>query len=584
MNIHMFLSKRLNQALMMAGVSSVYKIQVHQSSKVQFGDYQVNGIIAIAKRIGIPSYQLAENIAKLINLKGIARKIDIAEPGFINIFLEPSWLESCLTLALFSPRLDIAKMTPKTIVIDYSSPNIAKEMHVGHMRSTIIGDATARVLSFLGHNVIRANHIGDWGMQFGMLIAYLEKAKINYNNNDKKSNDIEIQLSNLESFYCAAKRYYDENPNFAKRVRDCVVKLQQGDKYCRRIWQKLVNITISQNQKIYDRLNVKLTNNDIMGESLYNKMLPSVVADLKSKGLAIESEGATVVYLDEFKSKEGKPKKIIIQKKDGAYLYTTIDIACVKYRCETLKADRIIYCIDSRQHQHLMQVWTIARKAGYIHKSLSLEHHSLGMILGKDKKPFKTRDGDTTKLNELLNEAYARAYHLIIAKNPSMKKDKLEKLTRAVSVGAVKYADLSKNRSTDYVFNWDKMLCFEGNASPYLQYAYARIMSVIKRNGQDKQFITGNIRLKSKQETRLAVCLLQLEEAIIDMAKNGTPHVLCTYLYNLTVLFSLFYKSCRILDASSMELRQSRLQLALLTARTIKQGLDLLGIETVEQM
>lgn len=550
--------------------------QVRQSAKAQFGDYQVNGIMAIGKRLALPTKNLAEKVSSFLNLEGIARKVNIAGPGFINIFLDPRWLETHLTEALVSPRLGVASVAPQTIVVDYSAPNVAKEMHVGHMRSTIIGDASARILTFLGHNVIRANHVGDWGTQFGMLIAYLEKVK--------NCGAEEMQLSSLESFYRAAKQSYDQDPVFAERARSYVVKLQGGDQYCRWMWRQLVDITMAQNQKTYDRLNVTLKQDDVMGESQYNALLPGIVADLKAKKLAVESEDAILVFLEEFKNKDGNPMGVIIQKKDGAYLYTTTDIACAKYRYETLKADRIIYYIDSRQNQHLMQVWSIVRKAGYVPASVPLEHHMFGMMLGKDGKPFKTRTGDTVKLTALLDEALERARRLIAHKNLAMDAHDLENLAQVVGVGAVKYADLSKNRTTDYVFDWDNMLSFTGNTALYIQYAYTRVVSIFKRIGQDEPLPVGEIRLEAEQERQLAVCILQLEEALATAARDGTPHVLCAYLHELAVLFSMFYEHCPVLHAETKTLRHSRLQLAMLTARTLKQGLNLLGIETVERM
>ncbi|MGP4123024.1 MAG: arginine--tRNA ligase [Sodalis sp. (in: enterobacteria)] len=576
MNIQTLLSEKIQQALVTAGANANCKAHVRQSAQTQFGDYQANGIMAIAKELALPPRALAEKVIASLNLNGIARKVDIAGPGFINIFLDPRWLEKHLSETISSPRLGIACVAPQTIVVDYSAPNVAKEMHVGHVRSTIIGDASVRTLTFLGHKVIRANHVGDWGTQFGMLIAYLEKVQ--------DGGEVEMQLSSLESFYRAAKQDYDNDPAFAVRARGYVAKLQSGDNYCRRMWRKLVDVTMAQNQEIYNRLNVTLKPEDIMGESLYNPMLPGIVADLQAKGLAVESEDAIVVFLEEFKNKEGEPMRVIIQKKDGAYLYTTTDIACAKYRYETLKADRIIYYIDSRQHQHLMQAWTIVRKAGYVPESVPLEHHMFGMMLGKNGRPFKTRAGGTIKLTELLEEALERARRLISAKNPAMNDAELEKLAQVVGIGAVKYADLSKSRTTDYIFDWNNMLNFEGDTAPYIQYAYARIASIFKRSSKNKQQLTGDIWLEAKQETQLAVRLLQLEEALVTVARNGTPHVLCAYLYNLAVLFSAFYEHCSILNAKSKVLRQSRLQLSLLTARTLKQGLDLLGIETVEQM
>lgn len=576
MNIQKLLSKKIHQALVAAGAKANCEAQVRRSAKNQLGDYQANGIMAIAKQLGLPPRDLAEKVVYFLDLKDIARKVDIAGPGFINIFLDLHWLENHLTEALSSPHLGVTRVAPQTIVVDYSSPNIAKEMHVGHVRSTIIGDATVRTLMFLGYNVIRANHIGDWGAQFGMLIAYLEKVQ--------DSSKAEIQLSSLDGFYHAAKQHYDKDPAFAERACSYVVKLQRGDRYCHQMWRKLVNITIEQNQKTYDRLNVTLKREDVMGESLYNSMLPGIVADLKEKGLAVESEGAIMVFLEEFKNKKGEPMGVIIQKKDGAYLYTTTDIACAKYRYEMLKADRIIYYIDSRQHQHLMQAWAIVRKAGYVPESVLLEHHMFGMMLGNDGKPFKTRAGSTIKLTKLLDEAQERARHMIATKNPTIKKAVLERLAQVVGIGAIKYADLSKSRTTDYVFNWNTMLSFNGNTAPYIQYAYTRVASIFKRSGKGEQQLAGNIRLETKQETQLAVRLLQLEETIVTVARDGTPHVLCAYLYDLAVLFSTFYEHCPILNAKNKRIRQSRLQLAWLTARTLKQGLNLLGIETVERM
>ncbi|WP_423732667.1 arginine--tRNA ligase [Hafnia paralvei] len=576
MNIQALLSDKVTQALVAAGAPANSEALVRQSAKAQFGDYQANGVMGAAKKLGIAPRQLAEQVLTHLELDGIASKVEIAGPGFINIFLDPAWLAKQVEMALADERLGVAAVKPQTIVVDYSAPNVAKEMHVGHLRSTIIGDASVRTLEFLGHNVIRANHVGDWGTQFGMLIAYLEKMQNEHAN--------EMDLSDLEAFYREAKKHYDEDAEFAERARAYVVKLQGGDEYCREMWRKLVDITMSQNQKNYQRLNVTLTKDDVMGESLYNSMLPGIVADLKAKGLAVESEGATVVFLDEYKNKEGEPMGVIIQKKDGGYLYTTTDIACAKYRYETLGADRVLYYIDSRQHQHLMQAWTIVRKAGYVPDSVSLEHHMFGMMLGKDGKPFKTRSGGTIKLSDLLDEAVERAGKLIAEKNPDLNSDELAKLVEVVGIGAVKYADLSKSRTTDYIFDWDNMLAFEGNTAPYMQYAYTRVSSIFKRAGIDEQSLSGNIVLTEDREKALAARLIQFEETITQVAREGTPHVMCTYLYDLAGLFSSFYEACPILTAESEEQRNSRLQLAALTARTLKTGLDTLGIETVERM
>ncbi|GAA0472736.1 MULTISPECIES: arginine--tRNA ligase [Tatumella] len=576
MNIQAILSEKISQAMISAGAPADCEAQVRQSAKAQFGDYQANGIMAVAKKMGQAPRQLAEQVLNRLDLKGIASKTEIAGPGFINIFLDPQWLAARAEQALASDSLNISPVAPQTIVVDYSAPNVAKEMHVGHLRSTIIGDASVRTLEFLGHKVIRANHIGDWGTQFGMLIAFLEKKQ--------QEQQTEIALSDLEAFYREAKQLYDQDEAFAARARSYVVKLQSGDQYCAQMWKKLVDITMAQNQYNYDRLNVSLTRDDVMGESLYNSMLPGIVADLEQKGLAVESEGAVVVYLDEYRNKEGEPMGVIIRKKDGGYLYTTTDIACAKYRYETLKADRVLYYIDSRQHQHLMQAWTIVRKAGYVPDSVPLEHHMFGMMLGKDGRPFKTRAGGTIKLADLLDEAHERALKLVSDKNPEMSAQELQQLAEVIGIGAVKYADLSKSRTTDYIFDWDNMLAFEGNTAPYLLYAYTRVLSVFRKAGISEQTTEGSIILSQPREAALATRLLQFEETILQVAREGTPHVMCAYLYELAVLFSGFYEHCPILAAEDDATRHSRLKLASLTARTLKCGLDTLGINTVERM
>ncbi|HEM6694564.1 TPA: arginine--tRNA ligase [Citrobacter koseri] len=577
MNIQALLSEKVSQAMIVAGAPANCEPQVRQSAKVQFGDYQANGMMAVAKKLGMAPRQLAEQVLTHLDLNGIASKVEIAGPGFINIFLDPAFLAEHVQQALASERLGVAKPAKQTVVIDYSAPNVAKEMHVGHLRSTIIGDAAVRTLEFLGHHVIRANHVGDWGTQFGMLIAWLEK--------QQQENAGEMALADLEGFYRDAKKHYDEDEAFAERARNYVVKLQGGDPYFLDMWRKLVDITMTQNQITYNRLNVTLTRDDVMGESLYNPMLPGIVADLKAQGLAVESEGATVVFLDEYKNKEGEPMGVIIQKKDGGYLYTTTDIACAKYRYETLHADRVLYYIDSRQHQHLMQAWTIVRKAGYVPDSVPLEHHMFGMMLGKDGKPFKTRAGGTVKLADLLDEALERARRLVAEKNPDMPADELEKLANAVGIGAVKYADLSKNRTTDYIFDWDNMLALEGNTAPYMQYAYTRVLSVFRKAEIDESALfSAPVVIREDREAQLAARLLQFEETLTVVAREGTPHVMCAYLYDVAGLFSGFYEHCPILSAENEEVRNSRLKLAQLTAKTLKLGLDTLGIETVERM
>ncbi|AET15534.1 TPA: arginine--tRNA ligase [Pasteurella multocida] len=577
MNIQSILSHKIQQAMIASGADTQSDALVRQSAKVQFGDYQANGIMAAAKKLGRNPREFAQQVIEQLDLSEIAEKIEIAGPGFINLFLDKNWLAEQISLAVNDDKLGIQATETQTVVADYSSPNVAKEMHVGHLRSTIIGDAVVRTLEFLGNKVIRANHVGDWGTQFGMLIAYLEKVE-----NESAS---EMELSDLEAFYRAAKEHYDSDPVFAEKARNYVVKLQSGDEYCRTMWKKLVDITMQQNQHNYDRLNVTLTEKDVMGESLYNPMLSDIVADLKQQGLAVEDEGAFVVYLDEFKNKEGEPMGVIVQKKDGGFLYTTTDIAAAKYRYETLKADRALVFSDTRQSQHMQQAWLITRKAGYVPDSFQLEHKNFGMMLGKDGKPFKTRTGGTVKLADLLDEAVERATQLIQEKSTALSAQEKAAVIEAVAIGSVKYADLSKNRTTDYVFDWDNMLSFEGNTAPYMQYAYTRIRSIFNRSELNEQDLSESpVVLSNEKERLLAIKLLQFEEAIQFVAKEGTPHVLCTYLYELAGAFSSFYEHCPILNNEDEQIKRSRLKLALLTEKTLKQGLDLLGIKTVDKM
>ena len=577
MNIQSILSEKIKQAMIAAGADAQCEALVRQSGKVQFGDYQANGIMPAAKKLGLNPREFAQSVLDKAELQDIAEKTEIAGPGFINIFLKDTWLADNISRAVQDPKLGVHNPEKQTVVVDYSSPNVAKEMHVGHLRSTIIGDAVVRTLEFLGNHVIRANHVGDWGTQFGMLIAYLEKME-----NEHAS---EMELSDLEAFYRAAKKHYDEDPVFAEKARNYVVKLQSGDEYCRTMWQKLVKITMQQNQHNYDRLNVTLTDKDVMGESLYNPMLPGIVEDLKKQGLAVEDDGALVVYLDEFKNKDGDPMGVIVQKKDGGFLYTTTDIAAAKYRYETLKANRALVFSDTRQSQHMQQAWLITRKAGYVPDSFQLEHKNFGMMLGKDGKPFKTRSGDSVKLADLLDEAIERAGVLISQKSTALSEQEKADVIEAVGIGSVKYADLSKNRTTDYVFDWDNMLSFEGNTAPYMQYAYTRIRSIFNRSQIALSEVEqAQLSITDEKERALAIKLLQFEEAVQVVGKEGTPHVLCAYLYELAGVFSSFYEHCPILNNDDQQVKLSRLKLALLTERTLKQGLDLLGIKTVEKM
>ncbi|MDC5703624.1 arginine--tRNA ligase [Vibrio europaeus] len=577
MNIQALINDKVSQALEAAGAPAGSPAAVRQSAKPQFGDYQANGVMGVAKKLGTNPREFAQKVLDVLDLEGIASKTEIAGPGFINIFLSEEFLAKQADVALADARLGVAAEEQKTIVADYSAPNVAKEMHVGHLRSTIIGDAVVRTLEFLGHKVVRANHIGDWGTQFGMLIANLERVQ-------KESGEVSMELSDLEAFYRESKKLYDEDEEFAVRARNYVVKLQSGDEYCAEMWKKLVDVTMVQNQRNYDRLNVSLTRDDVMGESMYNDMLPGIVADLKQQGLAQEDDGAQVVFLDEYKNKDGEAMGVIIQKRDGGFLYTTTDIACAKYRYETLGADRVLYFIDSRQHQHLMQAWTIVRKAGYVPEEVSLEHHAFGMMLGKDGRPFKTRAGGTVRLADLLDEAEERAIKLIESKNADLASEEKANIAKTVAMAAVKYADLSKHRTTDYVFDWDNMLAFEGNTAPYMQYAFTRVSSIFAKAGISMDELSGEIKVIEEKEKALIAKLLQFEEAVQSVAREGQPHIMCSYLFELAGQFSSFYEACPILSNEDESVKQSRLKLAALTAKTIKQGLSLLGIDTLERM
>ncbi len=549
-------------------------IQVENAKDKTHGDFASNIAMMLAKPAGMKPRDLAEKLIAALPADEQVSKVEIAGPGFLNFFQNTQALAARLDAALADPKLSTHKAGPiQRTVVDLSAPNLAKEMHVGHLRSTIIGDGVANVLEFLGDTVIRQNHVGDWGTQFGMLLAYLQE--------QPAASD---ELSDLEDFYRAAKKRFDESQEFAERARGLVVKLQAGDAECLSLWTKFKDISLSHCQKVYDLLNVKLTPADVMGESAYNDDLANVVADLKATGLLVESNGAQCVFLEEFKTAEGTPLPVIVQKAGGGYLYATTDLAAIRYRSKVLKADRALYFVDQRQALHFQQVFEVARKAGFVHDGMQLEHMGFGTMNGADGRPFKTRDGGTVKLIDLLDEAKERAYALVKEKNPELAEDELRTIAKAVGISAVKYADLSKHRASDYSFNFEQMLSFEGNTAPYLLYAYTRVAGVFRKLGTPFDASKGQIVLQAPQETELAARLAQFGEILNNVAEKGTPHVLCAYIYDLAGLFSSFYENCPILGADNADQQQSRLRLAALTGRTLKQGLDLLGLETLERM
>jgi arginyl-tRNA synthetase len=463
-------------------------------------------------------------------------------------------------------------------VIDYSSPNLAKEMHVGHLRSTIIGDAIARVLEFNGDHVIRQNHVGDWGTQFGMLIAELE---------DKMGggDSAEIALKDLEQFYQASKKRFDDDEAFADRARNYVVRLQSGEQDILKLWEQFRQVSLSHSDDIYRTLNVTLEAANVRGESAYNDELAPIVDELKSNALAVEDDGALVVFLQELADKEGNPSPVIIQKKDGGYLYATTDLAAIRYRADKLQAKRLLYFIDDRQSLHMKQVFTIARKANFISDDVRTEHCAFGKMLGKDGKPFKTRAGGTVKLADLLEEATERAAAVVKEKNPGLSEDEIKIVSNKVGIGAVKYADLSKTRTNDYIFDWEAMLSFEGNTGPYLQYAYTRIASIFRKADIDMSSFSETISIGEPKERELALKLMKFSEVVDQVVEDAMPHVLCTYLYDLASLFMSFYETCPILkDGVDKATKNSRLQISKACALTLKQGLNMLGIDVMEKM
>ena len=573
MSISQLLDQRVSQAMQAAGIADSFPAVIKPSGRPEFGDYQANGIMGAARAARMNPRELATRVLESLDLADMAEKVEIAGPGFINIHLKNDWLAQQAKQRLADSARLVEKVSePQTVVVDYSGPNLAKEMHVGHLRSTIIGDAVARVLAYLGHTVIRQNHVGDWGTQFGMLIAHMI---------EQPERDLQVQLADLETFYREAKIRFDEDAQFAETARQYVVKLQAGDAECLKHWQQFIAISLQHCEAVYDKLNVLLTRDDVKPESAYNDDLPVVISELEARGLITLDDGAKCVFLDEFKGKDGKILPAIVQKSDGGYLYATTDLAALKYRQQQLHASRMLYFVDARQMLHLKQVFTIAKKAGFVDADTSLEHMAFGTMMGKDGKPFKTRVGGTTKLVDLLDEAEQRAFALVSEKNPELDEAERNQIAHIVGIGAVKYADLSKNRTSDYIFNWDTMLSFEGNTAPYLQYAIARIHSIFRKAGEvDTQ---ADITPEEPAEHQLALKLLQFSDAVHSVAKEGSPNLLCNYLYELAGNFMTFYEACPILPAEKAT-KASRLQLARLTANTLTQGLELLGIDSLERM
>lgn len=573
MKLHQQVAAEVEKAFSATGLAE-HPIVLQPAKNRDFGDYQINGVMGAAKKTKQNPRELAQKIADALQENTLIATAEVAGPGFINLRLRPEKLAQYIKNALQDDHLGITRSSePQTIVIDYSSPNLAKEMHVGHLRSSIIGDSLNRVLSFLGHKVIAQNHVGDWGTQFGMLVAYLTE--------QQQNGRADMELADLEQFYRNAKVRFDEDENFANTAREYVVKLQSGDASVLALWQQFVQTSLQHAQAVYQKLGLKLLPTDVTGESFYNDQLQPTVNELLAKGIAVDSNGTKVVFLEEFKNQDDEPAPFIIQKKDGGFLYASTDLACVRYRINTLHGNRLLYVVDARQSLHFDELFTVARKAGWLPENVHAEHVPFGTMMGKDGKPFKTRSGDTVKLMDLLNEAVTRASALVASKNPELSPAEIAHIGQVVGIGAVKYADLSKNRTSDYIFDWDSMLSFEGNTAPYLQYAYTRVQSVFRKAGAWDT--NTKISLNEPLEQQLAVELLKFEDILDSVADTTYPHYLAAYLYQIATLFSRFYEACPILKTDDAT-RNSRLQLASLTGKTLQQGLALLGIDTLEAM
>lgn len=552
------------------------------ASNPKFGDYQSNIALSLTKRLGQPPREIAQKIIEQLDISNICQLPQLAGAGFINLTLKPEYLEAQLNSIYADSRLGvIAAKTPKRVVVDFSAPNIAKEMHVGHLRSTIIGDCIARVLEFQGHEVLRLNHVGDWGTQFGMLIAYLREA---YPEALTTANALD--LGDLVTLYRKAKQRFDEDEAFRETARQEVVRLQAGAEDTHRAWLLLCEQSRREFEVIYKLLDVHLTER---GESFYNPLLPAVVADLDRLGLLVEDAGAKCVFLEGFTNKEGEPLPLIVQKSDGGYNYATTDLAAVRYRIEQDRANRLIYVTDAGQANHFAQVFQVARRALWIPDDVEIDHVAFGLVQGEDGKKLKTRSGETVRLRDLLDEAIARFRSDLETRLQEEEREETEEfkanVAKVVGISAVKYADLSQNRTSNYIFSYDKMLARQGNTAPYMLYAYARVQGISRKGQIDFERLGSNLCIKLAEETELTLAkhLLQLSEVVNTVEADLFPNRLCQYLFELSQKYNQFYDRCPVLQAEE-SVRTSRLILCDLTARTLKLGLSLLGIPVLERM
>ena len=554
-----------------------FHVEVVQSTQPKFGHYQYNSAMKLAKTMQQNPRVVAEQIIKHIDITDATiSKLEIAGPGFINITLGPQYIQKLTQEILDSPNLGIDFPKKQRIIVDLSSPNTAKEMHVGHLRSTIIGDCLARLFEFLGHDVLRLNHIGDWGTSFGMLIAYIKEHVPQVLSKGQTTS-----LTDLVGWYRKSKKLFDEDPNFKKRAQAEVVALQAGDKAALDAWKIICDISLKGFQEIYDILDIKITNR---GESFYNPMLADLVADLEAKKQIQISDGAKCIFLEGFQNREGELLPLMVQKSDGGYNYDTTDLAALKHRIEVEKADRILYVVDAGQSTHFQMVFKAAEKAGYLDpKKVLVEHVPFGLVLGTDGKKFRTRSGETERLIDLLTTAIEKADQILLEKNPDFLESERKQLAHTLGIGAIKYADLSCNRTGDYVFSYDRMLRFEGNTAAFLMYAYVRVFGIKRRINADieKLLKTDKISLEHPAEFALGLQLIQFGEALEQLSHDLLPNRLGEYLFILAEKFNAFFRDCRVEGTPQ---QNSRLLLCEATARTLKQGLEILGVKTVDRM
>jgi arginyl-tRNA synthetase len=541
-------------------------------------DFQANGALALSKRVGRNPRELADQIVARVDLSDLCETVEVSGPGFINLVLSGSYLASGVVEMVGDPRLGVPVTSdPQTVVVDYSAPNVAKEMHVGNLRSTIIGDALCRLLEFAGHVVVRENHVGDWGTPFGMLIEHLLDL-----GEEKAAH--ELSIGDLGTFYRQARTSFDAEDDFRERSRRRVVLLQSGDEETLRLWHVLVAESVSYFDEVYAKLDVLLTDADIVGESFYNPRLPDVVRHLDALGLLVESDGAQCVFPAGFVNRQGDPLPLIVQKSDGGFGYAATDLAAIRDRVERIGATRILNVVGSPQAQHFEMCFAVATAAGWLAGPARAEHVSFGSVLDADRKMFRSRQGDSVKLVDLLDEAVARADASVAERNPELSADERGAIAHMLGIGAVKYADLSTDRTHDYVFDWDRMLAFEGNTAPYLQYAHARICSIFRRGDLPRSRSAVAPVLDQPAERALALALVGFTGVVAATLESSSPSKLCAYLFELATTFSSFYEQCPVLNAPTDSSRHSRLTLSDLTARVLAQGLALLGIASPEQM